>query len=85
VGEVRGAAGVVMDRGTVAARMLAEPAPDALLLRDNIGWRGLHLPSLLVLLSYLYCNFAGPDGMFAGSMGSRPVGAHPTFLYGDHT
>jgi len=74
-----------MNQGREAARMLAEPAPDALLLRDNINLSGLHPSALLVLLSYLYCNFAGADGMFAGSMGSRPVGAHPTFLYGDHT
>ena len=64
--------------------MLAEPAPDALLLRGNIGMGGFHSP-LLVLLSYLYCNFAGTDGMFAASMGSLPAGAHLTFQYGDHT
>ena len=44
--------------------MLAEPAPDALLLRDNISLSGLHPPALLVLLSYLYCYFAGPGAMF---------------------
>ena len=69
MGEVRGAAGVVMNRGTATARMLAEPAPDALLLRGNIGWRGRTATHLLVLLSYLYCNFAGADGMFAGEHG----------------
>ena len=64
--------------------MLAEPAPHQLLLRGNIGMGVLHL-LLLVLLSYLYCNFAGTDGMFAASLGSLPAGAYPTFPYGDHT
>ncbi len=72
----------MMNRGRTALRMLAEPAVDALLLRGNIGRSGRH-PQLLVLLSYLYCNFAGPDGMFATSLGSRPSGAHPTFQHGD--
>jgi len=64
--------------------MLAEPAVNALLLRDNIGRSGLH-PQRLVLLSYLYCNFAGPGDMFATSMGGPPSGAYPTFQHGDIT
>jgi len=61
--------------------MLAEPAPDALLLRGNIG----RCATSLVLLSYLYCNFAGPGAMFATSLGSRPGRAHRTFQHGDIT
>ena len=64
--------------------MLAEPAVGALLLRDNIGTSGLH-PRLLVLLSYLYCNFAEADGMFSASLGGWPGAAHPTFKHGDIT
>ncbi len=64
--------------------MLAEPVAGALLLRDNIGWSDPH-PQPLVLLSYLYCNFAGPGGMFATSLGGPPGGAYPTFQHGDIT
>jgi hypothetical protein len=64
--------------------MLAEPAPHALLLRGNNSGAA-DRAGLLVLLSYLYCNFARTDGMFAAGMGSLPARAHPTFQYGDHT